>query len=484
MDEQEILRILTNDFNLHWDKGHVAKARTQEFKRRDFFSIADQLKSEKITSIIGPRRVGKTTIMFQLIDYLIKELNVDSKRIIYVSMDNEYLIRASKEPLKDMLDIYMKYILKDNYSDIQKRVYVFLDEIQHLQNWQKKLKSWFDYKYNIKFILSGSSSLLIQKDISHLIGRISERIVFPLKFSDFLDYYTKHNKRYYDISKMLRDSLKTSLIKKNPEYLMKTIKDLSFEFVKRENEIEKHLQQFMIKGGYPELLDKQDYSLCSSELRDTILSKSILDIIERYGLRNISLLKYLFSITSSKSGSKITYQGLSKDLAVERPTIISHLDYLEDAFLLSKSNFYSRSVIKRARKEKKYYVNDIGMRNSVVGAMNESLLKDSTDLGIVAETIVFDHTKRLRFFLSGKQTTDLYYWSDNVNEIDIILDYDNLPIPIEVKFRKTIEPSHSKTMRLFMKKNKSPFGIMVTKNYLDLKDNIIYIPLSLYLLIC
>jgi predicted AAA+ superfamily ATPase len=123
------------------------------------------------------------------------------------------------------------------------------------------------------------------------------------------------------------------------------------------------------------------------------------------------------------------------------------------------------------------------MRNSVVGMMNESLLKDSTELGIVAETLVFDHTKRLKFFLSERQTADIFYWS-NSGEIDIVLDYAGVSIPIEVKFRGKIDDSHSKTMLDFMKKYKSPFGIMVTKNHLELKNGIIYLPLRIYLLMC
>ena len=85
--------------------------------------------------------------------------------------------------------------------------------------------------------------------------------------------------------------------------------------------------------------------------------------------------------------------------------------------------------------------------------------------------------------MSERQTADIFYWS-NGGEIDIVLDCANTSIPIEVKFRSKIDDSHSKTMLDFMKKYKSPFGIMVTKNHLELKNNIIYLPLRIYLLMC
>lgn len=483
MNEQEILRILTNEFNTHWESGTVTESRTKDFKRRDFYALIDQLESEKITSIIGPRRVGKTTIMFQLIEHLIKEKKVDPKRILYVSMDNVYIERDSEEPLRDIIDTYTKYVLKEISGKLKSKIYVMLDEIQYLEDWQKKLKTWHDYKYLIKFVVSGSSSVLIKKGSSHLVGRMLERIILPLKFVDILNYSNK-SRDYNEISLCLRNAMKESFAKKNVRHIWDAIKELSYEITKREKEMEIALQAFMIKGGYPELLDKNDYSTCSAELKDTILSKSILDIVECYSLRNIQVLRYLLATIALHSGGKLSHAGISSDLGVERPTVISDLEYLEDAFLISKSSFYSKRLAAGARKGKKYYISDAGMRNSIAGMMNENLLKDQTELGFVAETMVFDHTKRMKFFLSERQTADTFYWSDNDEEIDIVLDYGGMAIPIEVKFRNKIDPSHTKTMLKFMRKYKSPFGIMVTKNHLELKDNILYIPLRLYLAIC
>lgn len=285
MDEQAILRVVANEFNTHWETGEVPKARALDFRRRDFFTILDQVESDKITSIVGPRRVGKTTIMFQMIDHLIKELKIDKKRVIYASMDNAYLQNASEEVIRDTLSVYSKYVLKEELSGLKSRIYVFLDEIQYVDDWQKKLKSWFDYKYKIKFIISGSSSMLIQKGATHLIGRMHERIIFPLKFSDVLDY-GKKEREYYQIGNQLREAFCGSVKKKDINRLWKEISSMSYELSKRENEMERTLSEFLIKGGYPELLDRKNYAECSIELKDTILSKSILDIVERHGIRN------------------------------------------------------------------------------------------------------------------------------------------------------------------------------------------------------
>ncbi|MDI6721414.1 MAG: ATP-binding protein [Candidatus Aenigmarchaeota archaeon] len=480
MDEQAILRVISNEFNTHWETGGVPESRALNFKRRDFFTIMEQLENEKITSVIGPRRVGKTTIMFQMVEHLVKEGKIDKKRVIYASMDNAYLQNASDEVIRDVLAVYSRHILKEELSSLKDRIYVFLDEIQYVDDWQKKLKSWFDYKYKIKFIVSGSSSVMIQKGAAHLIGRIHERIIFPLKFSDALDY-GKGKREYSNIGKQLRESFRNSAIKKDGSYFWKEISSLSYELTKRMTEMEHVLAEFLIKGGYPELLGKKNYAECALELKDTILSKSILDIVERHKIRNVGLLRYLIALIASKSGSRLTHLGISQDLGIERPTVVSHMEYLENAFLISKSGFYSKKLPVAERKEKKYYINDIGMRNSMVGMMSETLLK-SPEAGIAAETAAFDHTKRLKFFLSRHQNTDVSYWHSDAGEVDMVLDTG--PIPIEVKYQARISESDTTAMSYFIRKHKSPFGIVVTRNELRQSDKIFFLPLSIYLLMC
>ena len=137
MDEQTILRILANEYNQHWETGEVSRNRLASFRRRDFFALHDQVASNKVTSIVGPRRVGKTTIMFQLIDHLIKS-GVGKNRVVYVSMDNAYLQTAADEVMNDVLQVYAKFVLKEDYRNLKSRIYVLLDEIVKNKTPKKK----------------------------------------------------------------------------------------------------------------------------------------------------------------------------------------------------------------------------------------------------------------------------------------------------------------------------------------------------------
>lgn len=481
MQEIEVLRILKGAFNTFWNNGNLPKNLVKSFRRRDFYALIDELETDKITTIIGPRRVGKTTIMFQLIDYLLKEKKVDPKRILYISLDNAYLERVTDEIIKDAVETYVKNIVKEPINKLTERVYVFLDEIQYVKNWPRKLKTWYDYKYKIKFILSGSSSTFIRKGSSPLVGRMTERVILPMKFVDVLNYYG--NRKYNTIAIELRKSFKESLDSGDMKKFWKKLEAVQKEFVGNEDEIKIILEKYMIKGGYPELLEQDDYSSCVNELKDSILSKSILDIVERHGLRNIHVLRDMLSIIALKSGSRITYSSISENLGIERPTLINHLNYLEDAFIISKSVYYTKSRMKRARKEKKYYVSDVGIRNSIVGMLNEMLLQIPNELGIVVETIVFDHVRRLKFYLSGYESIDLFFWQQKKKEVDIIIDYKKTSIPIEVKYREVSEKD-THNLKEFIEEENPVLGIIVNPDRLKREKNIFYIPLWMFLLMC
>ena len=180
-EENELLEIL-HSHNRWWTASKVPEGKLEEFKRRDFFKLQDALNQEEITAIIGARRVGKTILIHQLIENLLEQ-GIDSKRILYLSIDDAYLKLSTGKPLLDVFDTYSKYILHEDLKDLNQQVYFFLDEIQYLDGWESVLKRWYDLKFKLKFIVSGSSSTSITKGSSEaLLGRVEPRIVMPLKF--------------------------------------------------------------------------------------------------------------------------------------------------------------------------------------------------------------------------------------------------------------------------------------------------------------
>ena len=135
------------EVNEWWTSGSVNPVLLQKLHRDEFNELAELLESERITAVIGPRRVGKTTLIYQLIDHLL-ETGTKKEQILFASMDDP-LVKMMTDPLKTIIDEYLEKIVKKPIRDVEK-LYIFIDEIHFLADWNLWLKRYFDLKYNIK----------------------------------------------------------------------------------------------------------------------------------------------------------------------------------------------------------------------------------------------------------------------------------------------------------------------------------------------
>ena len=153
--------LMTNPW---WKKEKINPQFLLGRKRYEFKDILSKIEDKRILSIIGPRRVGKSTLIYQTINYLLEEKKVNEKRILLFSGDDPSLFFNENDKLSNVLEVYFNEILEENISNLSEKVYIFIDEIHFIKNWQNYLKICYDRKYNIKFIVTGSSSLHLFKD--------------------------------------------------------------------------------------------------------------------------------------------------------------------------------------------------------------------------------------------------------------------------------------------------------------------------------
>lgn len=480
--EIAITKIL-HEQNTWWTTNNVPETLLKPFKRRDFFILKDKLTENEILAIIGPRQVGKTTLMYQFIDYLISE-KINPRNIIYCSFDYPYLTTITKTPINDILNIYSERILKSQLQNTDK-VYIFFDEVCKLQNWSEVLKGWYDLKYNLKFIISDSSSAEVLKGSSEsLVGRITPYILLSMKFIDVLRYFLKEQD--YIINKAnldLREGLGNAIKNKDLNIFCETARNVYEILIPIENKIKIHLNEYLLKDGYPELLE-MDLIKCKEKLKNYLSLTLYKDIVRIFEIRDPKALDDLVGLLATNSSQRVDYSSLSKTLSIKIDTLMKYLNYLESIFLISRTEFYSKSRSSRIRKSRKIYLNNVGLRNALLGFMNENLFQDNTEIGKVVETIVFDHCKRLKFCLDKDINAKLYYWkTEKDEEIDIIAEIFGNPIPIEVKYRNEIKDSELKGIKEFLKEN-GKFGIVVSKDIFEIRENIVFLPLWLFLMIC
>src|SRR3989344_6181823 len=140
------------EFNHCWIRKNVDPELALPFKRDNYLEIENNLSKKFITALVVLRRVGKTTIIYQLIQKLIKE-KIDAANIFFFSFDE---VSAK---LSEIIEAYREFHKKDFREE---KVYIFLDEIQKCDNWENEVKKYYDLYPKIKFVISGSESLFIR----------------------------------------------------------------------------------------------------------------------------------------------------------------------------------------------------------------------------------------------------------------------------------------------------------------------------------
>lgn len=487
MDEQKLIENLTN-LNVWWNNNPVPDSiKKADLKRKVFYNLSDEcLKDKNICCISGPRQVGKTTLMGQLIEHQINVDKIDPKRIAYFLIDSELLRLYSDNVLIDSLKVYFDYVLGESPGTLKSKVYIYLDEIQSLEGWAKQLKTYFDTYSNIKFIISGSSETKLRGDAADsLVGRIQFRLVLPFKFMEFLEFdYKDKMPRDLEFAPVnLREVLKQSMKEKTPKQLYSRLIRLKVNISQEIPRIKKLLNMYMIKGGYPGLLPfGEDYPKAMEKLKTDLELTVYKDIHKMFKTRNSSDLMTLLTLMADSCGQKINYSRLASAIGIDRRVVNNYLNYISKIYLTSESKIYKNSKYRQAEKSNKAYMIDVGHRNALLGKMNELALQESSS-GLLIQNVVYNHSSKLRFFLSGYTEHEIFYWEDGKDEIDVILDIPIFVLPIEVKSRRG-DKGVAGIKKFLNISKKAKWGMIITLDELKLEDNVLFMPLWAYLLMC
>ncbi len=367
-------------------------------KRKLFRELMKYLEKKQTLSVVGLRRTGKTILLLQLIQHLLKSHN--PKKILYFSFDE--LLAKEPEIIESILSSYENEILRKELKD----VYIFFDEINHIKDWQVVLKRFYDLNQNIKFIVTGSSSIQIKKAKESLAGRIYEFELKPLSFSEFLD---------------LRGI---------------EVKNISLQALTLKNEIFRYL----MFGGFPELVNEEDFQTAKKYVASVSEKIIFYDIPKVYDVGNAEILMEIFKIISKNPGSIVEFNNIASALKISYQTASKYIHYLEEAFLIKSLYNFRGSPIATSRKAKKFYLSTTALALSVL----ESESEFASIIPKLAENAVVSH-------LNAK-----FFWLEYF-ELDVL----HNKIPIEVKYTDSIDIKNNISA---VKKLKLKELIVVTKN--------------------
>jgi len=414
ISEESILKVL-NSYNPWWKTGVISSAYQKPVKRKAYYQIQDILLHKDIRRFVvlsGARRVGKTTILYQEIEYLLNN-GVDSKSILYVSFDNPLLKFIS---LNDVVELYKKNV------KIGEEIYLFLDEIQYSREWDNWLKILYDTDPNIYAIATGSASPIILKGVAE--SGTGRWITIDVPTLSFYEY-------------CLLKNIKLNIQNFEGVANIKNLNDRDFNLLMNSlNELQREFNRYLIIGGFPELVLSNDDFYAQRILRDDIVDKVLKrDLPELYNIRNISMLEKVFLYLCFNSSNIVNYSNMSK--VIEKttlPTIQEYIRYLESANLIYINEpIYTngKSVLKS---RPKIYIVDAAIRNAVL--MNEDVLTDPNEMGYIVETAVFRHIKT---YYSKYPIGYYREKNDSEREIDVVVKKPKKSIFVEVKYREKTE---------------------------------------------
>ncbi len=290
-----------------------------EIKRNSYLQQLILRKNNGMVKVItGIRRCGKSFLLFKIFKNYLIENGVKEDHIIEIALDG---IENDELRNPKICYQYVKNAVKD-----KENCYLFLDEIQFMPRFEEVLNSLLRME-NIDIYVTGSNSRFLSSDIiTEFRGRGDEVRVYPLSFAEFYSVY--------------------------------------------DGEYEDAWDDYMNYGGLPQVAGLPTERQKAEYLKNIFINVYLKDVVERNGIQSVGELNALVDILASAIGAPTNPTKISHTFASERrisytnKTISRHIDYLEEAFLISKSNRYDIKGRKYIGANLKYYFTDLGLRNA------------------------------------------------------------------------------------------------------------------------
>lgn len=425
-----------------------------------FYPLVKQKEIRRGVILMGPRRVGKTIMLYHTISHLIAD-KVNPQRIIYLSVDTPIYNNLS---LEEMLSMACEAVGQETISD---DYYVFYDEVQYLKEWELHLKSLIDSYRNVKFVASGSAcAALKMKSIESGAGRFTDFILPPLTFHEYL-----HMQKIDNIIVPKRLNWEGQVIE-------------GFDAINMQS-LNEHFLDYINFGGYPEIVFSESMRKDPNQyIQHDIVDKVLLrDLPSLYGINNTQELYRLFIHIVFFTGQEFSYEDLSRHSGIRKETIKKYVEYLEAAFLIKVIHRIDANARRMQRVTSfKIYLTNPSLRCALFSPLS---MADEM-LGSMVETAIFAQWLQ-------RDYANIYYanWKDgrklgevDMVGIDIAHQKPNWCVEIKWSDRYVNKVFELKSLLSFLEKNKLSSSIVTSISAYTKKEQegkrLYFMPSALY----
>ena len=391
-------------------------------KREDYINqLKDYVNTDFVKAYIGIRRSGKTSLMYNFIDEL-KSMGVEDENIIFISLESrEYAHIDSTQQLDD--------IIYDKVKNIEGKVYLFFDEIQQVNGWEKSINS---YRVSIDsdIYITGSNSKLLSGELATLLtGRYLTINVYPFSFKEFLQYKNE-------------------------------IEDVELT----DDSIRKLYDEYFNFGGMPGIMTLGSNEFKKNALKDIYNSILFEDVVSRFKINNIDLLqrfaRYMTSSTGEIFSSKSIKNYLkSNNIYTSQDTLLKYNEYMKQSFFISKCKCFELKGRREMKILGKYYLMDHGFHHALI---EDNILKVTK----ILENIVYVELLRRGYKINVGRNADN-------SEVDFVCEKSGKYKYIQVSYRLTSEKTLNREITPLLKIPDKYESILITAENHDFsKDGV------------
>ncbi|MCK5466461.1 ATP-binding protein [Candidatus Parcubacteria bacterium] len=348
------------------------------------------LDKKTIIVLHGSRQVGKTSIMHLIKDYLIKEKKIKKDNIFYFDLEDFVFLDLCNGGVKKTIQY-----LEESGAQTKDRIYLFIDEIQYLDNPSSFLKLFHDHWGDkIKLVVSGSSSFDIKNKFKDsLVGRTVDFEIFSLDFEEFLLFKNK---------KINVNSFS--------EIIIAELRDL--------------YEEYIFYGGYPAIVLENNIEIKSHLLKQIINTYVKKDIRDLANIREINKFNQLIKVLASQSGGLLNISELSNTLKLTQKTVEEYLFILENTYIIRRVYPFYKNIRSELTKMPKIYFEDNGLMNLLA---NKKFL-ERVDGQLFENSVYCELRKNL-------DIESINFWRTNTGqEVDFIITEEGV-VPLEVKLK-------------------------------------------------
>lgn len=338
--------------------------------------LKKKLRKGKVLVLYGPRRVGKTT--------LIKDV-LSKQHVKYKLLNGDEL--TTRESLSSQSQQILSEVLEDN-------VVLAIDEAQKIENIGLNLKILVDNYPDRIFLASGSASFDLANKVGEpLTGRKNTSLLYPICFEELKKQFGLY-------------------------------------------ETKKQLDRWLIYGTYPEVVTTENIQKRKDYLDELVGSYLYKDILEMEGIKHPDKLVDLLRLLAFQIGNEVSITELASNLSINRETVDRYLDLLEKSFVIFRVSGFSRNLRKEIAKNDRYYFYDNGVRNSLIQNFNPLHLRD--DIGKLWEN--FMYIERIKANHYSNRHANIYFWRTyDQKEIDMVEEREGKLFGYEFKWQGKIK---------------------------------------------